>query len=237
MDRTLTAILDHVAIAVRDPAAAETRWVEQLGGGLVAKGSDGVFRSRQLRFAGGGKLELLSPHRRAEGRDFVTAYLDRFGSRIHHVTLKVPDLAAAIATIRAAGLDVVDVDDGDPTWQEGFLRPSQVGGLIVQLAASTQTDEEWAAQVGVTPVPPRGDAARLHGPTLRHPDLDRAAALWTLLGATVAPDGDALRCTWPDSPLDVLVVPGEPAGPTVLRCSDAPALPADEALGPEVVTV
>jgi catechol 2,3-dioxygenase-like lactoylglutathione lyase family enzyme len=69
MDPSLDAALDHVAIAVGDPDAAETRWVEELGGGLVGFEDDGIFATRQLRFAGGGKLELLfpSPVRTAQG--------------------------------------------------------------------------------------------------------------------------------------------------------------------------
>jgi methylmalonyl-CoA/ethylmalonyl-CoA epimerase len=235
MDRTLTSRIDHVAIAVPDPDAAQARWGDELGGGHLSHGDNGVFGSRQLRYAGGGKLELLTPSPSAGGRGFVAGFLARFGAAIHHVTLKVDDIDAAIETVRAGGLDVVDVSTHEPLWQEGFLRPSQVGGLIVQLAASTSTDEDWAARIDHTPVPPAEDAATLHGPTLRHPDLDRAAALWNLLGATVAVEDGALRCTWPDSPLDVLIREGEPAGPTVLRFSGAPALPADDVHGPEVV--
>lgn len=237
VDRSLTAVLDHVAIAVPDPDVAERRWVDALGAGNVSHGSNGIFDSRQLRFAGGGKLELLSPAVDGDGGGFVGGFLARFGSAIHHVTLKVPDLQDAIATIRAAELDVVDVQDTNAWWQEGFLRPSQVGGIIVQIAWSAASDDEWAEQVGHKPTPPRDDAATLLGPTISHPGLDRAAALWTLLGASVEPHGGALQCRFPDSPLDVRVEPGESAGPTVLRFRGAPALPTDRDLGPQTVEV
>jgi catechol 2,3-dioxygenase-like lactoylglutathione lyase family enzyme len=230
MDRRLPSALDHVAVAVPDADVAERRWRQELGGGLVAHGDAPAFHSRQLRFTGGGKLELISPP--PGGGGFVEAFLERFGTGIHHVTLRVPDLGRAIETLEAGGLDVVDVDRSFEAWQEGFLRPSQVGGLVVQIAQSGQTDEEWAASVGVTPEPPRADAPRLLGPRLRHPDLDRAAALWTLLGATVEPHADDLRCTWADSPLDVRIERGEPAGGLGLRFEDAPELPDDPQLGP-----
>ncbi len=167
----------------------------------------------------------------------MRGFLARFGTAIHHITLKVPDLHDALATLRAAHLDVVDVQDTDDWWQEGFLRPSQMGGLIVQIAWSAASDEEWAERVGIAPTPPRDDAATLLGPTVRHPDLDRAAALWSLLGATVEPQGEALRCTFPDSPLDVRVEQGDPAGPTVLRLRDTEPLPVDQDLGPAIVRV
>lgn len=235
MSRSLPAVLDHVAIAVPDPDIAQERWGEELGGGHLSHGDDGVFSTRQLRFAAGGKLELLSPSPRSDGGGFVEGFLARFGAAIHHVTLKVPNLRDAVFTIRGAGLDVVDVQDTSDWWREGFLRPSQVGGLIVQIAWSAGSDEEWAAREGHVPRPPRDDAATLLGPTIRHPDLERAASLWSLMGATVEPrDGD-LRCSWPDSRLDVVVEEGEPPGPTVLRFAGTDPLPADPARGPAVV--
>jgi catechol 2,3-dioxygenase-like lactoylglutathione lyase family enzyme len=234
MHTSLDAVIDHVAAAVPDPTAAEQRWVEELGGGLVSFGDNGVFSSRQLRFAGGGKLELLSPSPDSGGRGFVEAFLERFGSAVHHVTLKVPDLREAIRTVEAGGLDVVDVDDTNELWQEGFLRPSQIGGIIVQIAHSSGTDEEWARRIGHVPQEPAPGAATLHGPRLLHPDLDRAAALWSLLGAAVEPIDGALRCTWPDSPLDVLIERGDRAATAELRFSGATDLPGDRVLGPAV---
>jgi catechol 2,3-dioxygenase-like lactoylglutathione lyase family enzyme len=235
MDRTLRAVLDHVAIAVPDPDVAEKRWRDQLGGGLVAFGGNGVFSSRQLRFAGGGKLELLSPSPDSDGDGFVERFLSRFGTAIHHVTLKVPDLAEAIATVEAAGLDVVDVQDEHEHWREAFLGPSQVGGLIVQIAWASDSDEVWARRVGHMPEDPAPGAPTLHGPRLLHPDLVRAAELWRLLGATVDQSDDIHRCTWPDSPLDVLVETGPQAGPAELRMTGTGPLPPDADLGPAVL--
>jgi catechol 2,3-dioxygenase-like lactoylglutathione lyase family enzyme len=231
----LRAALDHVAVAVPDLDVAAKRWAGELGGGHVAHGDNGVFTTRQLRFAGGGKLELIAPSPRSPGGGFVGAFLDRFGPRIHHVTLKVPDLHEAIAVVRDGGYDVVDVQDTDDHWREGFLRPSQVGGLIVQVAWSARTDEEWARDVGHVPVPPAPDAADLHGPLLRHPDLDAARRLWTLLGARVRDVAEGLRCTWPGSPLDVVIAGGEPAGPVALRMAGTGPLPPDADLGAAVL--
>ena len=238
----LDARLDHVAVAVPDPGPARERW-RALGAGAVAGGDDGVFTSEQWRLGGGGKVELLSPTPAApdRGATFIGAFLRRFGAAVHHVTLKVPDLAEAVGTLRAAGLEVVDVDLSDEAWQEAFLRPSQVGGLVVQVATSPGTDEDWARRSGRTPEDPAPDAAVLHGPRLRDADLDVAAARWELLGAQVArepaPDGEErLRCTWPDSPLDVVVeqaADGERPGPVDLRVAGV-TLPADAAAGPAV---
>ncbi len=234
MPQRLAAVLDHVAVAVADPEVALRRWEALLGGSLVSFSDGGGFRARQLRFAGGGKLELLSPAPEPGG--FVRGFLDRFGSRVHHVTLRVPDLAAAIAALESEGLDVVDVQLTDEWWREAFLRPKQVGGLVVQVAWSRASDADWAARVGHVEQPVAAGAATLRGPLLRHPDLDAAARLWTVLGAAVERDDDGrLRCTWPSSQLDVEVEAGDPAGPVGVRMAGTDPLPADAELGSAVL--
>ncbi|MTV26182.1 hypothetical protein FTX61_12295 [Nitriliruptoraceae bacterium ZYF776] len=232
----MTATPDHVAVAVHAIDAAADRWVEQLGGTFVAPvWDDGSgFRTRQVRFRGGGKLELLEPVA-ADG--FAQDFLDRYGPRIHHVTLKVPDLRTAVTEVEAAGYDVVDVDDRDPVWREGFLRPSQVGGIIVQLAETSVGDDDWAREAGVEVPEPRADAPALVGPTLTSPDLDAARRLWATLGATVADDRDALLAVWPGTPLSVRVEPGLAAGPTGLRFTPDPGLPSDDTAGPMTLPV
>ena len=225
--KSLRSQIDHVAFAVPDLDAVDHRWHDELGGRVVgwSAGSPG-YRSRQLRFRGGGKLELIAPVTRGDG-GFVDRFLDRFGQRVHHVTIKVDDIAKAIAVVTSAGLDVVDVRDDDPTWQEAFLRPSQVGGLIVQIASTPHTDDEWASSLGHTPEAPPDDAAILHGPLLSHPDLDAASKLWSVLGADVDGDEGRLTCRWEACPLDVMIERGQVAGPVALRFSGVPATAAD----------
>ena len=231
----IDAVLDHVAIAVPDWATAEQRWRDQLGAGRSSVGENPVFISRQLQYANGAKLELLSPPPDAAPDNFVRRFLDRFGATIHHVTFKVPELHAALRVLEAAGLDAVDVRDDVEYWKEGFLRPSQVGGLVVQIAETSFTDDDWATFTGFTRESPRAGAVELAGPLLRHPDLDEAERLWTLLGATVTRTNEGVRCTWPHSPLDVAISSGEPAGPAALRMRGSGDLSASADLGPRVV--
>jgi hypothetical protein len=232
---SITAVPDHVAAAVPSIDAAAARWIDQLGGGWLmpaweAPGSD--FATRQVRFAGGAKLELLEP-RSPDG--FAAGFLARHGAGVHHVTLKVPALLPAVAALTEAGLDAVDVSTDNAYWHEAFLRPSQVGGLIVQVAWARHDDADWATFLGATPEAPRPDAAHLLGPRLAHPDLAAAARVWHLLGAEVARDGDVLTVRWSDAPLEVEVVAGPRPGPLGLRMTGAPALDADPDLGPAVL--
>ncbi len=234
----IDAVLDHVAIAVRDWSVAQQRWRDQLGGGRSSAGENPIFVSRQLRYANGGKLELLAPSPQDDSpHNFVRRFLDKFGSLVHHVTLKVPDLHGALDVLAAAGLDAVDVRDDVEYWKEAFLRPSQVGGLVVQIAETPFSDDDWAAFRGFTREQPRADAPDLVGPLLRHPDLTEARRLWTLLGATVDAEDEGLRCSWPESPLTVAIERGGPAGAVTLRMRGSGDLPGTSEHGASVTDV
>jgi catechol 2,3-dioxygenase-like lactoylglutathione lyase family enzyme len=225
----LTAVPDHVAVAVHDIEAAATRWGKELGGvWLSPRWTGGGFGTRQMRFSNLGKLELLEPDA-PDG--FAAGFLERFGPRIHHVTLKVPDLLGAVAVVEAAGYDVVDVSTEHDAWHEAFLRPSQVGGMIVQIARPQHDDAGWAALAGVDLPAPDPASPALHGPTLAHHDLDAARRLWATLGAELVDEGDGFVARWGDAPIDVRVVPGETAAPLGLRFSPDPQLPADDVAG------
>lgn len=231
----ITATPDHVAVAVPSIERAGTRWHDQLGGAWCSpKHADGPdFATQQLWYRGGARLELLEP---TDAEGFAAGFLARFGARVHHVTLKVPDLFDAIATIEAAGYDVVDVDTSIDVWHEAFLRPSQVGGMIVQVAHSTLTTEQWAAYLGFDPEPPPTAGPRLLGPTLFHPDLRACARVWETLGGQVDKDAEVVRVGWDTGELTVEVHAGDPADP-VLRFEGVPAAPADPELGPATVAV
>lgn len=213
----LRARLDHVAVAVGDLDDALAYWSDAVGAGVVARETNEGFHIAQVRTPGGGKLELIAPPPDGGNSGFVTGFLARHGPTIHHVTLKVADLGAAIDTVRAGGYDVVDVQNTSPWWREGFLRPSQVGGLIVQVAWTPEDDRSWARRTGTAATAPASGAPRLLGPTLEHPDLSAAHTLWSLLGADIEDGDDRFVCRWPDSTLDVVVRRGERARAVSLR--------------------
>jgi catechol 2,3-dioxygenase-like lactoylglutathione lyase family enzyme len=235
----IVTIPDHVAVIVPSIEEAAARWRDELGGrwaGPPFPMPGPGFQTRQLRFAGGAKLELLEP---LHGDGFAARFLDRYGAGIHHVTLKVPALLPALAQLEDEGLESVDVFAEGDLWHEAFLRPRQVGGLLVQVAWSSRTDEDWAELAGGTVETPAPDAATLLGPTLRHTDLEAAARVWSTLGARVErEEPGVLRVGWDDAPLDLVIERGEPAGPRDLRLAGGPALPADPTrFGPATVAV
>lgn len=234
---------DHVAIAVPDIDEALPRWRDVLGGSIRWRfHTPTVFRGAAVQFRNEAILEMIMPSdaeertRQAGGPSgFVTSFLDKFGAAVHHVTLKVPNIETALATLEEEGFDTVDVHLDDPGWQEAFLRPSQVGGLVVQVAASNRSNEDWARMNGsdIPPSPSRG--ARLLGPQLVHDDLSRATSVWTTLGGTVEDTADGLLVSWTDEPLTVAIREGDDRRAVGLRFLDAVPRPADPTLGPPVL--
>lgn len=233
----IDAVADHVAVAVPSIEQAGVRWHDELGGGWVTRRYEPAgagFAVRQLRYPGGAKLELLEPTGQL---GFAARFLERHGAGVHHVTLKVTDLTAAIEELRDEGLDVVDVDEQDPTWHEAFLRPSQVGGLVIQLAWVGRTDEEWSAQLGSDPEPPSDDGVRLHGLRLANPRLAEAASLWELLGASTTMVDGHVHAAWPGGTIDIDVVEGGRAGPLAIRMDVDTPYPSDPTFGASVLPI
>jgi catechol 2,3-dioxygenase-like lactoylglutathione lyase family enzyme len=124
-------------VAVQSIKPALKLFRDALGGEYLV-GADQDWRWLQLRYPGGGKVELLEPL--SEG--FLTRFLEKRGEGLHHITFKTDDLDAAISHIRGFGYELVDVDLEDPNWKEAFFRPSQAHGTVIQVAQSSWTDEE-----------------------------------------------------------------------------------------------
>jgi len=169
--------LDHVAIAAPDTAPALRFLTGRLGGTVIFGGQSIGFRPMQVwigdKTGDGMPVELLEPWEVARN-DFLARFLERRGPGPHHLTFKVPDLAAAIDRAHARGITPVNVDVSDPEWKEAFLMPRDAHGTVVQLAESHgefETRAELLAHVAA------------HGPN-EHPrwwtDPEPAAGLATL---------------------------------------------------------
>jgi methylmalonyl-CoA epimerase len=81
--------------------------------------------------AGGPRIELLE----ATGPDSVIAkFIDKRGEGLHHVAVKVPDLAAAVSRLKGSGARLLN----DPRPGAGghlyvFVHPSSTGGVLLEL--------------------------------------------------------------------------------------------------------
>lgn len=130
--------LDHTAVAVHSIKDALRLYRDALGGEYLMGGDSGDFRWLQVRFPAGGKVELIEPLR--DG--FLTRFLEKHGEGLHHMTFKSDDIEAAIAHVQGLGYELVDVNLEGEHWKEAFLRPSGAHGTLVQIAWSSQTDDE-----------------------------------------------------------------------------------------------
>jgi methylmalonyl-CoA epimerase len=133
----MKAILDHVGIAVKDLAAALAFYRDALG--LEIEAPEDVASQRvRAHFVpvGEAKLELLE----ATAPDSAIArYIDKRGPGLHHITLRVDDIAAALAQLKARGVKLVD---GQPRQgAEGglvaFIHPSSAHGVLMELKQSS----------------------------------------------------------------------------------------------------
>ncbi|MFC4248388.1 VOC family protein [Natribaculum luteum] len=123
--------VDHVGIAVESIAEAEAL--------LFALGCEkiheepseyGDFRWATYVLGGASRLELVAPEEGSES--FLTDYLEENGPGLHHVTLEVADLEAAVEALEDRGVSVVDYAEFDH-WGEAFVSPANPTGALFQL--------------------------------------------------------------------------------------------------------
>ncbi len=205
--------LDHIALAAEVAFDNFDRYAGDLGGRLIAGGFDPGFYWGQVRFDGGMKVEMLQPHEWHEF-DFLRRFLDRNGPGPHHCTFKVPDIRAAIATVRSAGYEVVGERLDGSDWQEAFIHPKSSHGIVVQLAQvpDADTDGEEAA----TPPARSGAQARLVRIVHLVDDLDEPVELFEGLldgartGEGKNDEGEFVDLQWPVDGNIRLLMPSAP---------------------------
>jgi methylmalonyl-CoA epimerase len=126
-------VLDHVGIAVSDLQASLAFFKDVLG--LHVELSEDV-RSQNVRahFLGVGQstLEMLE----ATAPDSpIARYLDKRGPGLHHVALRVDDIDAALAHLKARGIRLIDerARPGAEGAMVAFIHPSAAHGVLVEL--------------------------------------------------------------------------------------------------------
>jgi methylmalonyl-CoA/ethylmalonyl-CoA epimerase len=121
--------VDHVGIAVETIEAGE-QLLLALGCDKIHEevSEDGQFRWATYVLGDASRLELVAPEPGTES--FLTAFLDDDGPGLHHVTLEVADIDAAITGLEAAGVDVVDRAAFDH-WAEAYVSPRNPTGALI----------------------------------------------------------------------------------------------------------
>ncbi len=141
--------IQHVAIAVHglEHALGFFRDVLGLRVGTLAAVADQGVRAALLPMRDG-EIELLEPTDPAGG---VARFLERRGEGLHHLCLETPDVAAALARAKAAGLPVIDqVPRPGLAGLIAFLHPKASQGVLVELAQPlVQPDSPESPSAGV----------------------------------------------------------------------------------------
>ena len=125
--------IDHVGVAVEDMDAALTLYQQAFAMPLAHRETveeQGVDAA--LLDVGDGHVELLAPL----GPDTpVGRHLERRGPGLHHVAYAVQDIDAALDSLRAAGLRLIDerARTGIRNSRVAFLHPGAVGGVLTEL--------------------------------------------------------------------------------------------------------
>jgi methylmalonyl-CoA epimerase len=129
----MKAVLDHVGIAVKDVAQALAFYRDALG--LEVEPPEEVPTQRvRAHFipVGAAALELLE----ATSPDSTIArYVDKRGPGIHHLTLRVDDIRAALAQLESRGVRLVDREPrpGAEGALVAFIHPAATHGVLVEL--------------------------------------------------------------------------------------------------------
>jgi methylmalonyl-CoA/ethylmalonyl-CoA epimerase len=139
--------IDHVAIAVADRDAS-AQSLSTLFGLLPGAREHVADQATDVAFlyagqAGGSDeaaLEICAPAG-PTGNAALGRFLTRRGPGLHHVCFEVDDLPAALATLKAAGVRLIDETPrpGARGHEVAFLHPSATGGVLFELCAGSRS--------------------------------------------------------------------------------------------------
>lgn len=126
--------IDHIGIAVKSLAEAVPAFRALLG--INVSGTDEV-PSEGVRVAffgeGSGRIELLES---TEPDSPIARFLERRGQGVHHVCLRVSDLASTLERVEEEGLTVLEprIRRGAGGHRVAFLHPRGTAGVLVELS-------------------------------------------------------------------------------------------------------
>jgi methylmalonyl-CoA epimerase len=126
--------IDHLGVAVRSLAEAVSFYERALGLKIFAYETIAAEKTRVAMVPlGESRIELLE----ATTPDSpIARFLDKRGPGLHHICLRVPDLAAAIAQLRKSGARLINEEPGIGAGGHRyvFVHPSSAGGVLLELA-------------------------------------------------------------------------------------------------------
>ena len=124
--------IDHLGIAVKSLAAAKGIY-EKLG---LSVSPEEIVEQEKVRLAmvpvGESRLELLEP---TSEDSTIAKFIAKRGEGLHHVCMRVPDLAAAVISLKKEGVRLVseEIKTGAGGHRYVFVHPASAGGVLLEL--------------------------------------------------------------------------------------------------------
>lgn len=124
--------IDHLGIAVKSLTAAKSIY-EKLG---LSVSPEETVEAEQVRVVmvpvGESRLELLEP---TSENSVIAKFIAKRGEGLHHVSLRVPDLSAAVERLKKDGVRLVseEIKVGAGGHRYVFVHPSSTGGVLLEL--------------------------------------------------------------------------------------------------------
>jgi methylmalonyl-CoA/ethylmalonyl-CoA epimerase len=138
----MKATLDHIGIAVsnldealafyRDALGLDIEVPEEVPSQRVRAYFIPLDNSAERNRGTGASLELLEA---SDPSSPIAKYLEKRGPGLHHITLRVHDIAAALARLKAHGVRLIDAAPrpGAHGSLVAFIHPSSAHGVLVEL--------------------------------------------------------------------------------------------------------
>ena len=124
--------LDHLGIAVKSLNAAKAIY-EKLGLEVSAEEEVPAENVRLVMVpVGNSHLELLEP---TSDDSAIARFIAKRGEGLHHLCLRVPDLAAAVRKLKSDGVRMIaeEIKIGAGGHKYVFIHPSSAGGVLLEL--------------------------------------------------------------------------------------------------------
>ena len=124
--------IDHLGVAVKSLAAART-FYENLGLSVVG---EETVEGERVRLAmvpvGESRIELLEA---TSPESAIARFIAKRGEGLHHVALRVNDLAATVERLKKSGTRLIseDIKVGAGGHLYVFVHPSSTGGVLLEL--------------------------------------------------------------------------------------------------------
>jgi methylmalonyl-CoA epimerase len=128
--------IDHLGIAVKSLAAAKSIY-QKLG---MSVSAEETVEAEQVRLVmvpvGESRLELLEP---TSESSTIAKFIAKRGEGLHHVSLRVPDLAAAVEKLKKDGVRLVseEIKMGAGGHRYVFVHPASTGGVLLELVEAS----------------------------------------------------------------------------------------------------